>query len=58
MKDKTVMPPPPGRQANALSPAVSPEQFSLFNNEAAGAAEAGAASPPKGRFSNFIVYVD
>ncbi|MGE3972472.1 MAG: DUF3800 domain-containing protein [Porticoccaceae bacterium] len=58
MKDKTVMPSSPARPASPIVPANSSEQLPLFNDETAGAAESGAASAPKGRFSNFIVYVD
>ncbi|MDD4928589.1 MAG: DUF3800 domain-containing protein [Gallionella sp.] len=36
----------------------SPEQFSLFSNTDTEAAETAANSPPTGRFSNFVVYVD
>ncbi|CAJ0732922.1 DUF3800 domain-containing protein [Ralstonia pickettii] len=37
-----------------------PQQFSLFEAEPPAAAEegVGAANPPQGRFSNFVVYVD
>lgn len=35
-----------------------PEQFSLFSNADTDAAETVADSPPLGRFSNFVVYVD
>jgi hypothetical protein len=35
-----------------------PEQFSLFSNADTDSAETVADSPPLGRFSNFVVYVD
>jgi len=34
------------------------EQFSLFGTEDANAVEAAASTPPPGKFSNFVVYVD
>lgn len=35
-----------------------PEQFDLFINAAPEAADSAASTPPRGRFSNFVVYVD
>jgi hypothetical protein len=37
---------------------VMPEQFLLFGNMESKSVETAAASPPLGRFSNFVVYVD
>lgn len=35
-----------------------PEQFDLFSNADMEVTESAASTPPRGRFSNFIVYVD
>lgn len=35
-----------------------PEQFDLFSNADMEATESTASAPPRGRFSNFVVYVD
>lgn len=40
------------------TPAPTPQQFSLFSNEEPAATETVLDSPPPGRFSNFVVYVD
>lgn len=37
---------------------TEPEQFDLFSNADRDTAESAASEPPRGRFSNFVVYVD
>lgn len=47
---------PPIEDASAAS--GLPEQFDLFSNAEQESAEIADSTPPRGRFSNFVVYVD
>ena len=58
MKSKLPMLSPPNRNSGVSGKGMTPEQFSLFKSEDAAVSEASASSPPKGKFSNFVVYVD
>lgn len=49
----------PSRSMTSVPKAIAPQQFSLFETESPSATDAMAgATPPAGRFSNFVVYVD
>ena len=52
------MPPVSSPPADPAVKGSLPEQFSLFSNDEADTSEGVASTPPTGRFSNFIVYVD
>lgn len=52
------MPPSSKRSVDSAIKDDLPEQFSLFSNADTELAETAANTPPMGRFSNFVVYVD